>query len=108
MTRWSTDGQVQLCTYVDDLTISCKARAKEAAEIEVEAMDWLFGFLEGELQLEVSKDRGVKKGKSVTFASCQWLLNAARRRLKRLGIRYVALTKNLGIQMAGVGQEDVR
>ena len=55
------------------------------------------------MQLDASLTTDTKQGKSVGLASNAWLKAAIEPRFRRLGIRTVAVTPNLGIQMGGVG-----
>ena len=99
---------VTLCKYVDDLAIAYKGRSREVAEELPEAVKWFFNRLEGDLQLEVSKDVGAKKGKSVAIASNKWLKEALRPKLATMGVSFATTVKNLGVQAQGVGMRKAK
>ena len=93
----------ELMQVCGDLAIACKGLSKEVTDELPEAVQWFFGRLEGDLQLEVSKDVGDKKGKSVAIASNLWLKEALRPKLESMGISLATTVKNLGVQAQGVG-----
>ena len=99
---------IELCTFVDDLTISCVGTVDEVASKLPEAFSHLVSILEDELDLTVSKGtrRWVLDPKTKTVATAN--SKEMRRRLdpyfRSEGVPMVKSTKLLGIDYSAGGR----
>ena len=99
---------VELCTFVDDITLTCTGTVEHVAAELPAAFNNLVARLEGDLHLTVSKSarRWVldPKTKTVATASSKALRDRLRPTFKAEGVPTVKATKMLGIDYSAGGK----
>ena len=93
---------VSLAKFVDDLAIPVAGVSKHVQDVALHAFDWIAERLSGELELEVSVDKGAgaarKNGNTVLVVSNGWLRAKLGTRVRGRGLRVATRVKSLGIE----------
>ena len=99
---------VEVAKFVDDLALTAFGKGRKVVDDVVECVEWLCGYFNCELQLEVSLDSDDKKGKTVALASNMWVRRQLEAPMRAMGIGFKSRAKNLGVDMMGAGPIKLR
>ena len=95
---------IRLAKYVDDISITVKGPRDLMADTAVLATRYLISALEGDLNMEVSKENAGTEGKSVVLTTHKGLENRMCSAMAAMGLRFESREKYLGIDCYGHGK----
>ncbi len=96
---------VDACVIADDVKFSVVGKEDQVATDIVKVTEDFIGVVERQLQMEVSRARGSKEGKTVALVSSGRLAVKVKHKMRRLGITVARQTRNLGVDFRlGGGQ----
>ena len=102
---------LQLFVIADDIKIGGQGRPGEVGRMVADAAEGLVEALEEEWGMRVSRDSGGVQGKTVALTSHPVVAETMKGRMKKIGVRMVTQTRNLGIDFSlgkALTQKNVR
>eukprot|EP00973_Karenia_brevis_P038944 5376204-Karenia_brevis.AAC.1 len=95
---------ISLAKYVDDISLSTIGASSEVAKTLPAATAAFIELLEEDLDMPVSRRQGAEPGKSVVMTSHPGLKASMQQKMLRLGLRFEARARNLGVDCYGAGK----
>ncbi len=91
---------IRVFVIADDIRIGVIGEEAEVVEGIKKATTRCLALLEEGLHMQVSRNRGAEKGKTVAMGSSSRLRQKLASKMRKIGINTVAKTKNLGVDFA--------